>query len=166
MKVSLNIDGEGKEVTVERKGDGYTVTVDGRAYDVSSASISDGVLNFFIGRHSYRAFVSGNERGTYISLDGRDHLVRDEEAADTSEKRTHHHGDGTVEAPMPGNIVAVTIQEGDMVKAGDPVVILESMKMQNEITSPVSGEVEKVNCKVGDQVAFNDVLVEIAPASS
>lgn len=66
---------------------------------------------------------------------------------------------------MPGNIVAVNVEPGETVEPGAPLVVLESMKMQNEIISPVAGEVRSVNCAVGDQVSFGAVLVEIEPAS-
>ena len=74
------------------------------------------------------------------------------------------HSDGKVESPMPGNIIKVCVNEGDMVEAQQPVVVIESMKMQNEIPAPVGGEVARVSCSVGDQVGFGDVLVEITPA--
>ena len=65
---------------------------------------------------------------------------------------------------MPGSIVAVNAKVGDTVAVGDSLVVLESMKMQNEITAPVAGEVKSVSCSPGDQVAFGAVLVEIKPA--
>ena len=64
---------------------------------------------------------------------------------------------------MPGNIIAVNVSEGDVVEANQAVVVIESMKMQNEIPSPIDGKVAKVNCAVGDQVDFGHVLVEITP---
>jgi biotin carboxyl carrier protein len=62
---------------------------------------------------------------------------------------------------MPGSIVAVRVSEGDRVTAGTPVVVLESMKMQNEITAPVDGVVKRINCRVGDRVNLTDLLAEI-----
>jgi glutaconyl-CoA decarboxylase len=66
---------------------------------------------------------------------------------------------------MPGNIVSVSVKVGDKLEAGDPVIILEAMKMQNEITSPGTGEVTSVECRAGDQVGYGDVLVTIDPSS-
>ena len=65
---------------------------------------------------------------------------------------------------MPGNIIKVCVKEGDTVEAQQALVVIESMKMQNEIPSPVGGEVTKVSCAVGDQVSFGDVLIEVSPA--
>jgi len=70
-------------------------------------------------------------------------------------------GAGSVTAPMPGLIVDVTCKLGDKVKAGQPVVILEAMKMQNPLPSPVDGEVKSIHVKSGDSVAVGQVLVDI-----
>jgi glutaconyl-CoA/methylmalonyl-CoA decarboxylase subunit gamma len=66
-----------------------------------------------------------------------------------------------VKAPMPGKIIDVAVREGSSVLRGEAVVILEAMKMQNEIQSPVNGTVIKVHAKPGTNVMKNDVLVEI-----
>lgn len=66
-----------------------------------------------------------------------------------------------VKSPMPGKIVDVLAREGNQVLKGEPVVILEAMKMQNEIQSPVNGTVIKINTKPGVTVNKDDVLVEI-----
>ena len=70
-------------------------------------------------------------------------------------------GAGSVTAPMPGLIVDVTCKLGDKVKAGQPVVILEAMKMQNPLPAPVDGEVKSIHVKSGDSVAVGQVLVDI-----
>ncbi len=70
-------------------------------------------------------------------------------------------GAGSVTAPMPGLIVDVTCKLGDKVKAGQPVVILEAMKMQNPLAAPVDGEVKAIHVKSGDSVAVGQVLVDI-----
>lgn len=64
----------------------------------------------------------------------------------------------TVSAPMPGNILDVRVQPGASVKAGDTLMILEAMKMENEISAPQDGTVASVNVRKGDTVASGDVL--------
>ena len=66
-----------------------------------------------------------------------------------------------VKAPMPGKIIDVLVREGSTVTRGETVVILEAMKMQNEILSPVNGKVVKVMAKANTNVMKDDVLVEI-----
>ena len=67
----------------------------------------------------------------------------------------------SIEAPMPGKIVDIMVEEGSEVKEGEPIIILEAMKMQNEISSHVSGVVKSVSVKKNDSVMKDDVLIEI-----
>jgi oxaloacetate decarboxylase alpha subunit/pyruvate carboxylase subunit B len=66
-------------------------------------------------------------------------------------------------APMPGMIVGVEKKEGDKVNEGEPILILEAMKMENALPAPISGTITKINLGVGDHVAKNDILCVIAP---
>jgi len=66
-----------------------------------------------------------------------------------------------IEAPMPGKIIDIMVEEGAEVKQGDPIIILEAMKMQNEIASHVTGVVSSVAVKKNESVMKDDVLIEI-----
>jgi len=66
-----------------------------------------------------------------------------------------------IKAPMPGKIIDVLVREGATVLRGEPLVVLEAMKMQNEIMSPVNGTIIKVNAKANTNVMKDDLLVEI-----
>ena len=70
-------------------------------------------------------------------------------------------GSGQVHAPMPGLIVEVTTEPGAAVSQGDTLVILESMKMQNELKSPSDGLVSVIHVEAGQAVDKNELLVEI-----
>ena len=67
-------------------------------------------------------------------------------------------GSVTVTAPMPGNILDVKVKAGDSVKAGDTLLILEAMKMENEISAPQDGTIASVNVRKGDVVNSGDLL--------
>lgn len=163
MEKSYRIDHVEKKLSVAKDDAGLHITVDGKQYTVTDASVVDGVLTFFIGSRTYRAAVSKSPDGTRITLDGRLFLVHGD-AEEGVSAGAAHHGDGSVEAPMPGSIVAVHVEAGDEVNAGDSILTLESMKMQNAVTASVSGTVSVVHCAVGDQVAFGDVLAVVIPA--
>ena len=70
----------------------------------------------------------------------------------------------SIEAPMPGKIIDILVEEGSDVKEGEPLVILEAMKMQNEISSHVSGVVQSVSVKKNDSVMKDDILIDIQRA--
>ena len=65
----------------------------------------------------------------------------------------------SVTAPMPGNILDVKVKAGDSVKAGDTLLILEAMKMENEISAPQDGTIASVNVRKGDVVNSGDLLI-------
>lgn len=68
---------------------------------------------------------------------------------------------GSIVAPIPGLVLRFLVNEGDSVKAGDPVLILEAMKMESEITSTATGVVKKINVKEGASVQEGEALIEI-----
>lgn len=68
---------------------------------------------------------------------------------------------GSVVAPMPGTVIKILKNAGDEVKAGDVVLILEAMKMENEISAPANGTLASVNCTEGGTVAGGDILFEV-----
>ncbi|MDR1133102.1 MAG: biotin/lipoyl-binding protein [Synergistaceae bacterium] len=70
-------------------------------------------------------------------------------------------GGTTIGAPMPGKIWKLHVREGDSIEEGQLALVLEAMKMENEIFSPASGTVKRINCKEGDSVNTGDVLIVI-----
>lgn len=64
-------------------------------------------------------------------------------------------------APMPGKILDILVEENSEIKEGEPIVILEAMKMQNEIVSNVNGKVKKINVKLNDSVMKDEIMLEI-----
>ncbi len=73
-------------------------------------------------------------------------------------------GDGVIRSPMPGRIVGVSVSIGDSVTKGQPILILESMKMENTITSPIDGTVSAIHVAASSSVQHGQTLAEIAQA--
>ena len=161
------LDGVAREVVLERGNNGIAVVVDGKRYDVSDVIPLSGSFSFMLGNESRVTFVSSNAGGTQLSLCGRTYRRSDARVdMDAPARSAAGGGDGRVQAPMPGGVIALHVKEGDHVAAGQPVVVLESMKMHNEITSPMKGVVRRVNTRVGEQVPFGHVLVEVTAEGS
>ncbi len=70
-------------------------------------------------------------------------------------------GSGVVSSAIPGKVVSILVSEGEKVESGDVVIVLEAMKMQNEIKATVDGKIKRVNCKAGERVEANVPLLEI-----
>lgn len=71
-------------------------------------------------------------------------------------------GEGGIVAPMPGLVLAIKTKEGDSVAAGQPLLVMEAMKMENPVTSPYAGTVAKIYVREGDSISEGDLLVEVA----
>ncbi|HTO19883.1 MAG TPA: sodium-extruding oxaloacetate decarboxylase subunit alpha [Pseudomonas sp.] len=110
---------------------------------------------------------SGGKRHFFLSIDGMPEEVVFEPlntfvADGAAGKRKPASAPGDVSTHMPGNIVDVLVKEGDVVKAGQPVLIAEAMKMETEVQAPITGTVKAVHVAKGDRVTPGEVLIEIA----
>jgi len=138
---------------------------------VSAATPTEFVID--VHGESYRVAITGvgakgaNKRHVYLTLDGMPEEVvfeaLNEYVPEHGKGRKTAHKEGDVTTNMPGNIVDVLVKEGDKVKAGQPVLVTEAMKMEAEIQAPVAGTVTAVHVQKGDRVTPGEVLVEITP---
>jgi glutaconyl-CoA decarboxylase len=71
-------------------------------------------------------------------------------------------GQGAIQAPMPGAIFQIRVKEGDKIQAGQVLLVMEAMKMENPVTAPFNGTVSKIHVREGDNVGEGDLLVEVA----
>ena len=78
-------------------------------------------------------------------------------------KRVGGKKSGIISSSIPGKIVSISVDSGDAVKEGDVVMIIEAMKMQNEIHAPLTGIISSINCKTGDNIEANSPLILITP---
>ena len=109
-----------------------------------------------------------NEDGTYqATVEGQSFLIEIPNAQAAPRARRGGGGkkkkSGTVSANIPGKVVTVEVKEGDVVKEGQVILILEAMKMQNEIQAPIDGTVINVACEEGQAIEANVPLVVIEP---
>jgi glutaconyl-CoA/methylmalonyl-CoA decarboxylase subunit gamma len=79
-----------------------------------------------------------------------------------SMKATAGQGGEEIKAPMPGNLLDIVVKEGQVVKKGEVVAILEAMKMENEIVAPGDGQIVSINVEKGQNINMGDVILKIA----
>ena len=154
MKVILELGGDEFDAFVQREADKLAVTIEGERFEVK---LSEGGV-VALGGKTYKVELADRE----VALNGERLPFR---LVDVKTGAAGGEGAGSrgarVKPPMPGKIVTVAIHEGDEVQAGQVLVILEAMKMQNEIVAPAAGTVKKVHVKPGQNVEGKDVLVEL-----
>lgn len=143
------------------------ISVNGKIMEVDFESISgQPVYSMVIDGKSYEAYVYEGDDEWQVQLLGQQYPVR---VIDEREKRLRAAAGGTLgdagefnlKAPMPGLIVSVAVEPGQQVEKGAVLVILESMKMQNELKAPRAGTVTRVKVKAGETVEQRQTLVSI-----
>lgn len=134
----------------------FNITVNGTSYEVEVKEITDGMSQKTAPASAVEPVVSAPEPAPAAKP-----VSEPAPAAKSTSSAVVPEGATTIEAPMPGNIWKVEVEEGQEVKAGDILIILEAMKMENEILAPVDGVVASVHVAQGAAVNGGDVLVSL-----
>jgi biotin carboxyl carrier protein len=164
VKYIATVNGRDLELDIDRQGE---VTVDGEVRG-AELRLVDGVslYSLIMDASSYEVFVE-REAGDYVVLLGGQRYVVDVDDArlkrlrDMGGQPHEERGAARVLAPMPGMVVKLLVSPGDKVEADQGLLILEAMKMENEIRAPRSGSVRSVGVEPGQTVNDGDVLVVI-----
>lgn len=160
--------GQKSHVKIDSTAEGYQVTIGERQYRVRGQMNDNQRLDFVI---------NGNRQQAYIATKNQPqpHLQKEIElwfkgqtwtlqSTDNRRQRSHIgaiQSSGTVTAAMPSQVQSILVEEGQVVTSGEPLLILEAMKMETRIAAPHDGQVYKISCAVGDVVERGQVLVEI-----
>jgi biotin carboxyl carrier protein len=160
------LNGETKKIEVEMKADVYLVTIGEKVFSVDHKNLEGlGSLSLLVNSRCYEASVADVEGAKLVSISGEKFEIglTDELAFLAGTPSVHHgHADEEViKTPMPGMVIAVEVQRGQKIEAGSPVVIVEAMKMQNEIASVGGGVVTDILVRAGDIVESNQKLAVI-----
>jgi len=166
VKVVVTVGSESHEVEVERVAAGYRVTLDGQVLEVDARALTGAERSMRIDGASHVAAVTERADGELtVQVAGELHTVRVEEAARHA-IRTRGGAAGaqgqTLKAPLPGKITLVAVRPGDAVNRGDTLLVIEAMKMENELKAAAAGTVSEVHVAPGQAVNPGDVLLVIA----
>ncbi len=163
MKYVTIINNERYEIEIDNDG---SVLVNGELRDVDFLNLGGSLFSLITENKSFEAVIDDDEGRIAVMMRGRlfEAQVLDERAMLLLQRRGGQpSGSGEINAPMPGLIVEVTVESGQTVQQGETLIILESMKMQNELKSPVDGVVGSIHVSADQAVNKNDLLVEIKP---
>jgi biotin carboxyl carrier protein len=170
MKYEVQLASSSEEKTrvieLERDGAAWRVKLDGRPVAVDAVEIAPNTLSILLDGQSFEINVTPSPDGKLKLQTGSREFIA--EVIDPRAWSGRRHGGVEAEgrqqivAPMPGKVVRLLVREGDRVEAGQGLLVVEAMKMQNEIRSPKNGAVERVLAKEGQPVNAGDVLCVIA----
>ncbi len=159
MRFDVSVGDTTRRIEIRPNGAGYLVTVDGESLEIDARDTGSGGLSLLLGEQSVEAGLEARDDGYTVFLEGCSYDVSVRPAgAGESARREPATGPARLVAPMPGKIVQVLHQVGDRVAAGDGLVVMEAMKMENELKTPREGLVKEIAVNEGQAVETGALL--------
>jgi len=160
MTYDVTIDGKSYRLELGRAGGGWSCRLDGRVVEVDAVLARPDVLSLRIGNLAFEIKCERVAGDLHLWVGSRRFAaaVRDPRSLRGRARTVDEHGPKKLTAPMPGRVVRVLVAEQAEVEAGQGIVVVEAMKMQNEIKSPKKGIVKKIGAMAGTAVNAGDVL--------
>lgn len=144
----------------------YKAVIADKEYQFSASNISPNEFSILLDKKNMKVYVADSDEHVYVYIHGK--IIRLDKPGAVAGGFGGAGGEfgvkDEISTPMPGKVVKVLVNEGDQVEAGQPLVIVESMKMENEIKSPAAGEVVAVNFSDGDLVEPGQPIIKINPS--
>lgn len=166
MKLQAKINDEHVDIDFTREGDSVKATVGGREYDLKISEPEPNLFALGHGAEMTEVFVSPARPGEPFNISAKEHqfdieIVDPKRLRGSGSDAEHAGGSAEIKTAMPGKVVRVLVASGDTVAKGDGVIIVEAMKMQNEMKAPKDGTVREIKAAEGQTVNAGDVLVVI-----
>lgn len=166
MKFEVHLDSSTGKTThvvdLEKEGSSYNVSLDGQPVDADVILAAPNAVSVIINGSAFEIHIAPSVDGTYKLQTGPHEFQAD--VRDPRSWRGKRHGTLEAEgrqhilAPMPGKVIRLLVNVGDVVEAGQGLLVVEAMKMQNEIRSPKKGKLERLHVTEGQAVNAGDVL--------
>ncbi|HYM76602.1 MAG TPA: biotin/lipoyl-containing protein [Candidatus Dormibacteraeota bacterium] len=160
MTYEIAIDGKTYRLDLDQAAGQWSCRVDGREIDVDAVLARPNVLSLRLGNKAYEVKCERVGGDVHIWVGSRRFSaeVRDPRSLRSRVRAVDEHGPKKLTAPMPGKVVRVLLSQGAEVEAGAGVLVVEAMKMQNEVKSPKKGTIQKILVAEGAVVNAGDVL--------
>jgi biotin carboxyl carrier protein len=165
MKFEVLLKNARRIIELERDANRWRIALDGEPIDADAIEIAPNIFSILLNGESHEIRVTPTPAGALTLQTGRHEFTA--EVTDPRAWRGRRHsaleaeGRQQIVAPMPGKIIRVLVQTGEKVQAGQGLLVVEAMKMQNEIRSPKSGTVERLFVKEGQPVNAGEALAWI-----
>jgi len=160
MTYEISIDGKDYRLELSQSEGRWSCRLNGREIEVDAVLARPNVLSLRIGNKAYEVKCERVASDTHIWVGSRRFApeVRDPRSLRSRSHAADEQGPRRLTAPMPGKVVRILLEPGAEVEAGVGVVVVEAMKMQNEVKSPKKGTIQKILVAEGAAVSTGDVL--------
>lgn len=164
MKRLITIGGQARELEIKGQNGAYSFAFGpDPAREASLIAVAPGTYSVLLDGRSYEVKVAPGPDGYFVEFAGSVSVVqvRDPRSLTQHSRGGAREGRQTISAPMPGKVVRVLVKEGDQVEAGAGLVVVEAMKMQNELKAPKAGRIVQLKAVVGATVKNGEMLAAI-----
>jgi biotin carboxyl carrier protein len=160
MTYDVAIDGKNHRLDLQQVEGGWSCRLDGREIEVDAVLARPDVLSLRIGNQAYEVKCErvGADLHLWVGSIRFAAEVRDPRSLRSRTRAADEQGPKKLTAPMPGKVVRILVNQGAEVEAGTGVLVVEAMKMQNEVKSPKKGTIQKIMVSEGAAVNAGDVL--------
>ena len=165
MKLQVEIDGKKRQVELTQASERPVWTIDGQRLEADAIAVSSGVYSILINGKSFEVRTERLGAELRATTSGREFRIVVQDEREWRRKRgsaVEAEGRQQVLAPMPGKIVRVLVKTGDAVRAGQGLLVVEAMKMQNEIRAPKSGTIDRLGVVEGQTVNAGQVVAIVS----
>lgn len=160
MTYDVSIDGKSYRLDLSQVEGRWSCRLDGREAEVDAVLARPNVLSLRLGNKAYEVKCERVGADIHIWVGSRRFAaeVRDPRSLRSRARVSDEQGPKKLTAPMPGKVVRILLTAGTVVEAGEGVLVVEAMKMQNEVKSPKKGTIQKILVSEGTAVNSGDVL--------
>lgn len=165
MNLKLKIGGRTRTVKINSAGGRVEFSLDGQGVAADLVEVERNIFSVLISGVAFEVRIEQALQRAHIWVDGCEYIAELDDPRQwrrVGDAALGAEGRQRVFAPMPGKVLRVLVEQENTVKAGQGLLVVEAMKMQNEIKSPKEGKVERVNVSEGQTVNAGEVLLTIA----
>ena len=166
MDFEFTVNGVFQAISLERKEDRVSIRHGDKTLEAEVRVISPNTVSLLVDGRSYLVIIARDKDKKHIWLDGSAYFIQsgkeEQRRAERGDDRAQK-GKSVVTAPMPGKVVKVCVVEKEAVRKNQTLAIVEAMKMENEIKSPIEGFVNKIHVSAGELVDSEKPLLELEP---
>jgi biotin carboxyl carrier protein len=162
MKTTLHANGATLVVEYHQAGEEYEAVIDGQQLRARLLSLRNGALTLLVNEKPLHMHVASDDQRILIAVAGQTYEFTQAQEKQSRVRRSElGRLDPEVRSPMPGKILQVLIKEGEQVEAGQTLVLLEAMKMENSLTAEGAAQVKKIHVSPGDLVELGQLVLEL-----